>query len=141
MDKAKTSYVAPHPSQNTVTRSIPVKGIPKFETDHQKSSRKPRSKAPPPSAKGRSKKRVIEHSDEDSDTEHDAKRAKVDDVSVDGVQDEQEQTQAFRQPALVTGAKLKDYQLEGVAWMAGLFQNGISGILGTFSLLFKETRG
>lgn len=36
----------------------------------------------------------------------------------------------FTQPVLVTGGKLKEYQLEGVAWMVGLFQNGISGILG-----------
>lgn len=35
----------------------------------------------------------------------------------------------FKQPQLVTGTKLKDYQLEGVAWMAGLHENGISGIL------------
>jgi len=35
----------------------------------------------------------------------------------------------FRQPQLITGTKLKDYQLEGVAWMAGLHENGISGIL------------
>ena len=38
-------------------------------------------------------------------------------------------TSIFRQPQLVTGTKLKDYQLEGVAWMAGLHENGISGIL------------
>lgn len=38
-------------------------------------------------------------------------------------------TRIFRQPQLVTGTKLKDYQLEGVAWMAGLHENGISGIL------------
>ena len=37
---------------------------------------------------------------------------------------------AFVQPALVTGAKLRDYQLEGVAWMVSLWENGISGILG-----------
>jgi ATP-dependent DNA helicase len=36
----------------------------------------------------------------------------------------------FQQPALVTGARLKDYQLEGVEWMISLDQNGISGILG-----------
>ncbi|KAI0072353.1 hypothetical protein K474DRAFT_1667957 [Panus rudis PR-1116 ss-1] len=40
-----------------------------------------------------------------------------------------QQDEVFTQPALITGAKLKDYQLEGVAWMTGLFQNGISGIL------------
>jgi len=38
-------------------------------------------------------------------------------------------TRIFRQPQLITGTKLKDYQLEGVAWMAGLHENGISGIL------------
>lgn len=65
-----------------------------------------------------------------------AKRAKtepeeaVDDVD-DVVPTDEEEIQAFKQPALVTGAKLKDYQLEGVAWMVGLYQNGISGILGT----------
>jgi ATP-dependent DNA helicase len=36
---------------------------------------------------------------------------------------------AFEQPALLTGGKLKDYQLEGVAWMVSLWENGISGIL------------
>jgi len=41
----------------------------------------------------------------------------------------------FEQPALVTGAKLKQYQLEGVQWMVSLDQNGISGILGGFFLL------
>ncbi|KAJ7899243.1 SNF2 family N-terminal domain-containing protein, partial [Mycena olivaceomarginata] len=35
----------------------------------------------------------------------------------------------FPQPALVTGGKLKDYQLEGLQWMVGLHQQGISGIL------------
>lgn len=40
----------------------------------------------------------------------------------------------FPQPALVTGAKLKDYQLEGVEWMVSLDKNGVSGILGTSSI-------
>ncbi|KAH9475113.1 Lymphoid-specific helicase [Psilocybe cubensis] len=35
----------------------------------------------------------------------------------------------FQQPALITGAKLKPYQLEGLQWMVSLDQNGISGIL------------
>lgn len=37
---------------------------------------------------------------------------------------------SFVQPSLLTGAKLRDYQLEGVAWMVSLWENGISGILG-----------
>lgn len=36
----------------------------------------------------------------------------------------------FLQPALVTGATLKDYQLEGVEWLVSLDKNGVSGILG-----------
>ena len=42
---------------------------------------------------------------------------------------DQNDAKIFRQPRLITGTKLKDYQLEGVAWMAGLHENGISGIL------------
>jgi len=44
---------------------------------------------------------------------------------------------AFVQPAfkLVTGAKLRDYQLEGFAWMVSLWENGISGIWGEPSLI------
>ncbi|KAH6901459.1 SNF2-family ATP dependent chromatin remodeling factor snf21 [Coprinopsis sp. MPI-PUGE-AT-0042] len=35
----------------------------------------------------------------------------------------------FQQPKLITGAKLKSYQLEGLQWMVSMDQNGISGIL------------
>ncbi|KAF8151445.1 SNF2 family N-terminal domain-containing protein [Crassisporium funariophilum] len=51
----------------------------------------------------------------------------VADLEEDG-EDEDEGT-VFQQPALVTGAKLKPYQLEGLQWMVSLDQNGISGIL------------
>ncbi|CAK5269440.1 unnamed protein product [Mycena citricolor] len=43
--------------------------------------------------------------------------------------EEDEDTGAFPQPALVTGATLKDYQLEGLQWMVSLNAQGISGIL------------
>ena len=33
-----------------------------------------------------------------------------------------------QQPSLVTGAKLKPYQLEGLQWMVSLDQNGISAL-------------
>jgi ATP-dependent DNA helicase len=45
-------------------------------------------------------------------------------------QDDIDQPPIFPQPSLVTGAKLKGYQLEGLQWMTSLHQNGISGILG-----------
>ncbi|EGX46483.1 hypothetical protein AOL_s00109g55 [Orbilia oligospora ATCC 24927] len=34
-----------------------------------------------------------------------------------------------RQPKLVTGCVMKEYQLEGLEWMASLFENGLNGIL------------
>lgn len=34
-----------------------------------------------------------------------------------------------KQPALVTGGKLRDYQLQGVKWLMDLWTNGMSGIL------------
>jgi ATP-dependent DNA helicase len=33
------------------------------------------------------------------------------------------------QPELVTGCEMRDYQLEGVEWLIGLYQNGLNGIL------------
>ncbi|KAL5480577.1 IRC5 [Sanghuangporus weigelae] len=42
---------------------------------------------------------------------------------------EGKEEESFQQPSLVSGGTLKDYQLEGVAWMASLWENGISGIL------------
>lgn len=91
------------------------------------------AKKPPPKTtrKGRAsntgkrrKRAAVESDSEDEDDARSRKKAKVEDVHV-------EEDTTFLQPALITGAKLKDYQLEGVAWMAGLHQNGISGILGT----------
>lgn len=46
----------------------------------------------------------------------------------------------FLQPSLVTGATLKDYQLEGVEWMVSLDKNGVSGILGSFHYLCHVCR-
>lgn len=57
------------------------------------------------------------------------------DEEVEEGKEEEEEEEAFRQPALVTGGKLKDYQLEGVAWMCSLWENGISGILGEHLLV------
>ena len=49
-------------------------------------------------------------------------------VEMDGEQDPDVQY-SFEQPALVTGAKLRDYQLAGVQWMISLYENGLNGIL------------
>ena len=33
------------------------------------------------------------------------------------------------QPALITGAKMRDYQLDGTEWLISLYENGLNGIL------------
>jgi ATP-dependent DNA helicase len=40
--------------------------------------------------------------------------------------EEEDDLSPIEQPALITGTKLKVYQLEGLAWMASLYENGIS---------------
>lgn len=51
------------------------------------------------------------------------KRVKVEESS------DEEEEKPMGQPAEITGAKLRDYQLQGVAWMAGLYQHNMNGIL------------
>ncbi|KAJ7431316.1 Glucanosyltransferase-domain-containing protein [Mycena galericulata] len=58
----------------------------------------------------------VEEEEEEEEAEEDA-------------EDNDNDTSAFPQPALVTSARLKDYQLEGLQWMVSLDQQGISGIL------------
>ncbi|KAG0696609.1 SNF2 family N-terminal domain-containing protein [Suillus ampliporus] len=73
----------------------------------------------------RGKKRVrVEESDEEE-----VPPVKQQITTPDTVEGENGPRPKFPQPALVTGAKLKDYQLEGVEWMVSLDKNGVSGIL------------
>lgn len=90
-------------------KSKPAGPIPQFETSSK-----------PKSTRGNKKRALVESDTEEPDTKRSKTTSEYDDDNA-----------VFTQPALITGAKLKDYQLEGVAWMTGLFQNGISGILGT----------
>ena len=73
-----------------------------------------------------------------SEDERESKRAKAHDgLGGEGeaaAAGEKTEQPSFVQPVLLSGATLKDYQLEGVAWMAGLHGNGISGILGEPSI-------
>ncbi|KAF6747510.1 SNF2-family ATP dependent chromatin remodeling factor snf21 [Ephemerocybe angulata] len=57
------------------------------------------------------------------------KRMKMDNGFSEVPENVAEDSQIFEQPALITGAKLKPYQLEGLQWMVSLDKNGISGIL------------
>lgn len=112
MDAAKTNYT-------------PVQAVPKPPS---------RAVLAKPSRKGGAKRTLQEHAPAPP-----AKRAKTGNAEMaDQSQDEAAAPEepadvpAFKQSAFVTGAKLKDFQLEGVAWMAGLYQIGISGILGAY---------
>nr|VWO94954.1 Uncharacterized protein [Ganoderma boninense] len=90
-----------------------------------KSEVKAKPKPKPRAKNTRKRARVVS----DSEDEREAKRTKPDEDAEKAEEESGEKKYTFQQPALVTGATLKDYQLEGVAWMAGLHQNGISGIL------------
>lgn len=74
------------------------------------------------------KKRGRVHHEDSQDAQ--AKRLKGENGESIPVEADAEDHPVFEQPALVTGAKLKKYQLEGLQWMVSLDQNGISGILG-----------
>lgn len=56
--------------------------------------------------------------------------------------EEEKQPYHGEQPALITGAKLKPYQLAGVQWMVSLYENGLNGILademGLGKVLFRS---
>jgi ATP-dependent DNA helicase len=100
-------------------------------TQKRSKTTKQKKRVGPPGrrASGRGKRRRLDSDDEDhseEEAEEPLKRIKV-------LPDDPKP--AFVQPALVTGAKLRDYQLEGAAWMVSLWENGISGILGEPSLI------
>jgi SNF2 family DNA or RNA helicase len=82
----------------------------------------------------RGTKRTRIESDDSSDEEGHSKRLKGENGGALRVGDEDESS-IFQQPALITGAQLKPYQLEGLQWMVSLDTNGISGILGISFLI------
>lgn len=84
--------------------------------------------------KWRGKKRQRVHDSDSSDSEASRTKRTKHDEQVE----EDEELPIFPQPSLITGAKLKNYQLEGLQWMVSLDQNGISGILGLFVLFWGQ---
>ncbi|KAH7926002.1 hypothetical protein BV22DRAFT_1063947 [Leucogyrophana mollusca] len=86
----------------------------------ESSKSKPKSKRAAPS-RGRKRRRVEEESDEEAPVS--AVAPQMEEAA------DTEESPKFLQPALITGAQLKDYQLEGVEWMVSLDKNGVSGIL------------
>ncbi len=75
---------------------------------------------------------------ESEDEETVPKKPKLEDYDLSNLVDatsHDEDRKTLPQPALITGATLKDYQIEGLQWMVSLHQNGISGILGAVTPL------
>ncbi|OWZ12920.1 hypothetical protein PHMEG_00013839 [Phytophthora megakarya] len=56
---------------------------------------------------------------------------KLREVQGDSAMDTRQQPKKveFKQPKLLTGGTLRDYQLEGIRWLCNLFENGLNGIL------------
>lgn len=95
-----------------------------LETQSKVAHSKVTAKKPFGHTKGKKRLRV----ETDSEDEGKGKRTKGENgqpVCEEGVK-----PLVFEQPKLITGARLKNYQLEGLQWMVSLDKNGISGILG-----------
>lgn len=60
-----------------------------------------------------------------SDSEEDNKK----DVKKEPLPEASEDVDRSRQPALVTGATMKSYQVAGLEWLTSLYENGLNGIL------------
>lgn len=111
------------------------------QLSEMKSKASSKGKAPQnrPSVQRKGRKRARVESDDSSDEETGtSKRKKGDDGQARPQGNEDDEPPVFEQPAAITGAKLKNYQLEGLQWMVSLDQNGISGILGQWSF-FQPT--
>ncbi|WVQ80990.1 hypothetical protein IAT38_003097 [Cryptococcus sp. DSM 104549] len=81
---------------------------------------------------GRGKKAKVEEMEVDEPAEPEPEPEVQPDAPADGEETKEngENVQySFKQPELVTGAKLRDYQLAGVQWMISLYENGLNGIL------------
>ena len=46
------------------------------------------------------------------------------------VEDEKKEERMDAQPKLLTGGTMRAYQIEGMEWLIGLYENGTNGILG-----------
>ncbi|KAL1668175.1 SNF2 family N-terminal domain-containing protein [Schizophyllum commune] len=109
-----------------------------YTTILQQSIAPPASPTPPPVKKAKRKpaakkgrgKRTKAEASEDEENEAPVKKRKTGEG--DAEEDEKPVFSArapIAQPKLITGATMKDYQLEGLRWMVGLDSNGVSGIL------------
>ena len=52
-----------------------------------------------------------------------------DDILIKEALEDTQRVKLTKQPSIIVGGTMRDYQLEGLNWMINLHDNGISGIL------------
>ncbi|KAJ2018169.1 putative ATPase [Coemansia sp. S680] len=90
------------------------------EAESQPAKRKGKKQKTAPRAKRARNKLTVAAGDEPKDDED---SATVEPLIIDG------ERVSVRQPRLITGGIMRDYQLEGMEWLASLYENGLNGIL------------
>lgn len=96
----------------------------KSESAEQKTP--PRGKTPESSAKSPARHLLSKKEDLNASAGARSKRSKTSEEEEEGLASG---TVLTVQPSIITGATLRDYQLEGLNWMIQLHENGINGIL------------
>ncbi|KAJ2488180.1 putative ATPase [Coemansia sp. RSA 2050] len=107
-------------SKRAQMRSVGADDAPKQasgdEAESQPAKRKGKQKAAPRAKRARNKLTV-------SAGDGRGEEASAEPLVIDGEQ------ASPRQPRLITGGIMRDYQLEGMEWLASLYENGLNGIL------------
>lgn len=124
------------PESTTGRRSSRLKTGEKEEATDQKQSKKATAKkgAKKNAANGKNissyfKKADVEVSGDNPSVQEALRQAADDLEAKPSALGEQEGLVATEQPSLVTGGKMREYQLEGLEWMKSLWINGLCGIL------------
>ena len=92
-------------------------------------SAKSETEAQPASARKHAKPEAgvkVEHADAASDSEQEQEPEQGQEQKQDANADGDDKGM---QPSLVTGAKMKSYQIAGMEWLISLYENGLNGIL------------
>ncbi|RCH92765.1 hypothetical protein CU097_007714 [Rhizopus azygosporus] len=108
--------------------------------DQPKRGKSRRTRAAPPLGQAAKKRKITDADYQLTDYigDEDIKKSKVTDGDVNkAIREEENKTDeskikptiSARQPSLVTGGVLRDYQLAGVEWLISLWENGLNGIL------------
>ncbi|KAK2744175.1 hypothetical protein FQN57_004435 [Myotisia sp. PD_48] len=143
-EKEKKQLPEGYPTVNKRTTRATEKGSTANQSDRateNQNDKQPTTKLP---TRGRSKKNAKPNTNnisnyfkqadvamaEDNPTVHEALAQAADEFAANpSAIGEQEDLVATQQPSLITGGKMRKYQLEGLEWLKSLWMNGLCGIL------------